>query len=89
MTAGNAQGPRSGTNAERMAALRTHRAKVLRLPDVVVFPVDEFPTRASKEIFHEYLVWLIVEDDAKCSRCAGCPCLYHSEAAVDHESATK
>ena len=71
-----AHGPRVAANAERMAALGADRAQIGRLPHIAL-PVDNAPiiATASKKVFLEDGVGLVVEYDGKSGTCARLPAL--------------
>ena len=64
-----------GACAERVTALRAHGAQVLSVPEILVFPVYEFPVGSSlfEEIFHVDVVCPVIKDNAKISNGAGRP----------------
>tara|TARA_B100001059_G_C17681057_1_gene499741 strand:- start:115 stop:690 length:576 start_codon:yes stop_codon:yes gene_type:complete len=73
-----------------MAALWTHWAQMLRIPDVV-FPVNNFPIRASfaKQIFHEDVVQSVVKDYAKLGGSTWRPRFHDAELIPDADATSE
>lgn len=67
VAAGKAPCPSGCAYAKWVAALRAHWTELLRFPYVIVLPLYDLPVLPSfaKEVFHEYFVRFVIEDDSK------------------------